>query len=115
VFKKAVLGLKVTPQVLPGKMVLLQLQINQDKPSNQMVLGVPTISTRQIVTSVLVKSGQTMVLGGVYETNHEHGEKRVPFLSRMPLLGWLFNQLVTRDNKRELLIFISPTIVAQVP
>ena len=63
VFKKAVLGLKVTPQVLPGNKVLLQLQINQDRPINKMVLGMPAISTRQIMTSILAGNGQTVVLG----------------------------------------------------
>src|SRR4029079_16249369 len=53
VFKKAVLGLQVTPQVLPGKRILLKLKINQDRPNHQMVLGVPTISTRQMITSIL--------------------------------------------------------------
>src|SRR3990167_5092939 len=70
-FKKAVLGLKVTPQILPGNRVLLALQINQDRPGDKMVLGVPTISTRQIVTSILVKAGQTVVLGGIFEHNQE--------------------------------------------
>lgn len=111
VFKKAVLGLKVTPQVLPGKKVLLHLQINQDRPSTKMVLGMPTISTRQIVTSILVRSGQTIVLGGIYETNMETDEKRVPFLYRLPMIGWLFKQQSVRKNKRELLIFVTPKII----
>jgi type IV pilus assembly protein PilQ len=113
VFKKAVLGLKVTPQVLPGNTVLLQLQINQDRPSNKMVLGMPTISTRQIMTNVLVKSGQTIVLGGIYETNRENGQQRVPFISQVPVIGLLFRQQHTRENKRELLIFVTPKIIAQ--
>jgi len=112
-FKKAVLGLKVTPQVLPGNNVLLRLQINQDRPGNRMVQGMPTISTRQIMTSVLVRNGQTIVLGGVYETNEESGQQRLPFISRIPLLGLLFQQQFTRENKRELLIFVTPKIVAQ--
>lgn len=112
-FKKAVLGLKVTPQVLPGNKVLLQLQINQDRPSNKMVQGVPTISTRQILTNVLVKNGQTIVLGGIYETNQELGEERVPFIAEVPVLGWLFKQQSRRENKRELLIFVTPKIIAQ--
>ncbi len=111
VFKKAVLGLKVTPQVLPGNHVLLQLKINQDRPSNKMVLGMPTISTRQIMTSVLVKHGQTIVLGGIYETNKESGEQGLPFIHRLPLLGLLFKQQNTRENKRELLIFVTPNIM----
>lgn len=111
VFKKAVLGLKVTPQILPEKNVLLQLQINQDRPSNKMVQGMPTISTRQMTTSVLVKSGQTIVLGGIYEQNAEKGELGIPFLSRIPWIGLLFKQQNIRSNKRELLIFVTPTII----
>jgi type IV pilus assembly protein PilQ len=113
VFKKAVLGLKVTPQVLPGNWVLLQLQINQDRPSSKMVQGMPTISTRQIVTNVLVKAGQTIVLGGIYENNNENAEQRVPFLSKVPVLGELFKQRLTRQSKRELLIFVTPNIMTQ--
>lgn len=111
VFKKAVLGLKVTPQLLPGRNILLQLQINQDRPSSKMVLGMPTISTRQITTNILVKSGQTRVLGGIYEINNEVGERRLPYINRIPLLGWLFKQRSSQKNKRELLIFVTPKII----
>lgn len=110
-FKRAVLGLKVTPQVLPGNNILLQLQINQDRPSNKMVLGVPTINTRQIVTNVLVKTGQTIVLGGIYETNQENGQRRLPLISQLPLIGELFKEHHSRKNKRELLVFVTPKIV----
>ncbi len=109
-FKKAVLGLKVTPQVLPGDQILLQLQINQDRPSNKMVLGMPTISTRQIITNVLVQNGETIVLGGIYETNKENGEQGLPFIHRIPLIGLLFTQQSQRQSKRELLIFVTPKI-----
>jgi type IV pilus assembly protein PilQ len=111
VFKKAVLSLKVTPQIMPGNKVLLQLQVNQDKPSNRMVLGVPAISTRQISTHILVKSGQTIVLGGIYETNKEKGQQGIPFLGKIPLIGWVFRQHNTTENKRELLIFVTPKII----
>lgn len=112
-FKKAVLGLKVIPQILPGNKVLLQLQINQDRPSKRLVLGVPTISTRQIMTNVLVRAGQTIVLGGIYECNYEEGQQRIPFISDIPIIGLLFKQQKTRTNKRELLIFVTPKIIAQ--
>ncbi len=111
VFKKAVLGLKVTPQILPGRKVLLQLQINQDRPSNKMVLGMPTISTRQIITSILVDHGQTIVLGGVYERNDEVGERGLPYINRIPLLKLLVTQRNMQRNKRELLIFVTPKIM----
>jgi type IV pilus assembly protein PilQ len=111
VFKKAVLGLKVTPQVLPHNQVLLQLQINQDRPSNKMVQGMPTISTRQMSASVLAKSGQTIVLGGIYEANTEVGRAGLPFINRIPILCWLFQQHSLRKNKRELMIFVTPHII----
>ncbi len=111
VFKKAVLALRVTPQVLPGNLVQLQLQINQDRPSSRMVLGMPTIRTRQIITSVLLNSGQTVVLGGIYETSDENAEQRIPFLGRLPVLGYLFTQSELRRSKRELLIFVTPKVI----
>lgn len=112
-FKKAVLGLHVTPQILPGNNVLLQLKINQDRPSKKMVQGVPTISTRQMMTNVLVKNGETVVLGGIFEKTEERGEEGVPFLNKIPVLGWLFQQQQVRKNKRELLIFVTPRIIAK--
>lgn len=110
-FKKAVLSLKVTPQIMPGNKILLQLQVNQDKPSKRVVLGVPAINTRQIMTNVLVENGQTIVLGGIYESNQENAEHRIPFFGRIPIVGWLFKQRNVSDNKRELLIFVTPKII----
>lgn len=109
-FKKAVLSLKVTPQILPGNKVMLQLQINQDRPSNRIVMGVPAISTRQIVTSVLVENGKTIVLGGIFESSNEKAEHRVPFLGKIPGVGWFFTQQNVAKNKRELLIFVTPKV-----
>lgn len=112
-FKKAVLGLQVTPQILPGSQVLLALKINQDRPAARTVQGVPAISTRQITTNVQIKSGQTIVLGGIYEINHELNQQSLPFLGKIPLLGLLFTQENRRDQKRELLIFVTPKIMPQ--
>jgi type IV pilus assembly protein PilQ len=112
-FKKAVLGLTVTPQIMPGGAVLMALKINQDRPSARMVQGVPAISTRQIVTNVQVRSGQTIVLGGIYEVNHEQSQEGVPVLGNIPIIGLLFTQRSKRDNKRELLIFVTPKIMPQ--
>lgn len=111
VFKKAVLSLKVTPQILPGNKVLLQLQINQDKPSKRVVQGVPAINTRQITTNVLLKDGQTVVLGGIYESDKEQARQSIPFLGKIPLLGLLFQQNDIIQNKRELLIFVTPRVI----
>jgi type IV pilus assembly protein PilQ len=115
VFKKAVLGLKVTPQILPGGYVLLQLRVNQDRPGSRMVLGMPTISTRQILTSVLVKSGQTAVLGGIYENQDEKAVRRIPLLGSVPVIGELFTLRASRSAKRQLLIFVTPKIMTQPP
>lgn len=113
-FKKAVLRLKVTPQILPRNKVLLQLQVNQDRPSSRIVLGVPAINTRQISTNVLISNGQTIVLGGIFESNHEQSEHRLPFFGKIPLVGWLFKQQNVTKNKRELLIFVTPRIVPEM-
>lgn len=110
-FKKAVLSLMVTPQIMPDNRVLLQLKINQDKPSSHLVLGVPTINTRQMSTNILLKNAQTVVLGGIYETDKENGQQGVPFLGTMPLVGFLFSQKNTVERKRELLIFVTPKII----
>ena len=112
-FKKAVLGLRVTPQILPGGHVLLSLKINQDRPATRMVQGVPSISTRQIVTNVQMKSGQTIVLGGIYEVNHEQTQEGLPFLGNIPLIGLLFSHQSKREHKRELLVFVTPKIMPQ--
>lgn len=109
-FKKAVLGLKVKPQVLPQNKILLNLQVNQDRPASRMIGGVPAISTRKIKTNVLLKDGETAVLGGIYEINHERNFTSVPFLGRIPLIGLLFTHKTVRENKRELLIFVTPRI-----
>lgn len=110
-FKKAVLSLQVTPHIMPDNKVMLELHINQDKPSKHMILGVPAINTRQIHTNILVKNGQTIVLGGIYEANKSQDEQGIPFLSKIPLVGSLFKQQNVFNNKRELLIFVTPKII----
>lgn len=107
-FKKAVLSLKVTPEITPNGKILLHLIVNQDKRSAKEVQGVPAIDTRQVNTLVLVKNGQTMVLGGIYEHMHNKQTVRVPFLSRIPLIGSLFQYKKWLDSQQELLIFVTP-------
>jgi len=112
-FKQAVLALKVLPTVMPQGDILLQLQINQDRPSDSLVMGMPRITTRKILTNVLVRSGRTVVLGGIFETDKENNNQMVPFLSKIPLIGVLFKKQNVRETRRELLIFITPRIVTQ--
>jgi type IV pilus assembly protein PilQ len=105
VFKRAVLGLRVTPQVLPHQHILLHMKINQDRVDHRLVQGVPTINTRQIVTHVLAKSGETIVLGGIYESGTETTQAGLAWL---PWLG----ENTARRSKRELLIFVTPTVLS---
>lgn len=111
-FKKAVLKLKVTPQITPDDKVLLKLEVNQDAKSSDTNAGdTPIIDTRHITTNVLVSNGETVVLGGIYERNKANVVTRVPFLSDIPLLGELFKHRSLKDERKELLIFVTPRIV----
>ncbi|STX28254.1 type IV pilus assembly protein PilQ [Legionella beliardensis] len=110
-FKKAVLSLKVTPQITPDNKILMDLQINQDAPSGRLVNGVPAILTKQIQTNVLVNNGQTVVLGGIYRQDKNNTINRVPFLGELPGLGILFRNKHSRIRNEELLIFITPRII----
>lgn len=110
-FKKAVLSLKVTPQITPDDKIILDLAINQDSVSSQQFLGVPAIDTKQIDTNVLVSNGQTIVLGGIYKKDTTEAIKRIPFLGEMPVIGVLFRNKQNIVKYDELLIFITPKII----
>ncbi len=112
-FKKAVLSLKVIPQITANGNILMSLQINQDTPSLEKYNGVPAIYTKQIKTNVLVDNGQTIVLGGIYKQDKNNSINRVPFFGELPILGILFmNKQISLKNE-ELLIFITPRIICQ--
>jgi type IV pilus assembly protein PilQ len=111
-FKKAVLRLKVTPQITPDGKLLMDLAINQDSDSGRRVQGVPIILTKLIETSVLVNNGQTIVLGGIYKQDRNNAISRVPFLGSLPIIGYLFSRKQVRIRNEELLIFITPRIMA---
>lgn len=114
-FKKAVLSLRVTPQITPDDRIIMDLQVNKDKPDfSRAVLGQPPIDTQNVTTQVLVDNGETVVLGGVYEQNKESRVERVPFFSELPLLGMLFRNNYTADEKSELLIFVTPKIMKEM-
>lgn len=109
-FKKAVLSLKVTPEIIARKVNLL-IELNQDKVSELVVNGVPAIDTRAIKTQVLLNTGETIVLGGIYEYSKNNSIVRVPFLGSIPGLGLLFTHKQTKNERKELLIFVTPEIV----
>jgi type IV pilus assembly protein PilQ len=116
-FKKAVLALKVTPQVTPDNRIILDLNVKKDSVGQVIVGGagqqVPSIDTREITTSVIVNDGQTVVLGGILETERRETEKKVPYLGDVPVLGRLFKTTTKTNNKDELLIFVTPKILRE--
>jgi type IV pilus assembly protein PilQ len=116
-FKKAVLSLKVTPQVTPDNRIILDLNVKKDSVGQIIVGGagqqVPSIDTREITTQVLVNDGQTVVLGGILETERRETEKKVPYLGDVPVLGRLFKTTTKANNKDELLIFVTPKILRE--
>ena len=111
-FKKAVLSLRVTPQITPDDRIIMDLQINKDSVG-QIFQGVPSINTREINTQVLVENGETVVLGGVYEQSTNDNVAKVPFLGDLPLIGVLFRNTTKQDDKEELLVFITPKIIKE--
>lgn len=112
-FKKAVLGLRVTPQITPDNRVLLDLEVSQDTRGAPDVLGVPPINTRKVSTQVLVDDGETVVLGGIYNQTDRKSLDRVPFFGDLPYLGWLFKKDRVERQRTELLIFVTPKILRE--
>lgn len=109
-FKKAVLSLKVTPQITPDDRVIMDLEVSKDARGEETTAG-PAIDTRAVQTQVLVDNGSTVVLGGIYEQTRRNDLVKVPLLGDLPILGALFRQTIKRDNKAELLIFVTPKII----
>ena len=113
-FKKAVLALRVVPQITPDNKIIMKIKVSQDRRSNEpLVLGTPAINTQQIETQVLVDDKETIVLGGIFKENDANAVERVPFLGDLPIIGNLFRSKKKEHRREELLIFITPKIVEQ--
>ncbi|HCF60198.1 MAG TPA: type IV pilus secretin PilQ, partial [Myxococcales bacterium] len=112
-FVEARLQLDVTPHVTADGSVLLDITAsnNQPDPGNSGANGQPSISKKEAKTQVLVKDGDTTVIGGIYTRSQALSEAAVPVLARIPVLGWLFKHNRETDNRSELLIFITPRII----
>lgn len=111
-FKKAVLSLKVTPQITPDGNVIMDLKVNKDSAAyDQTTTAGPPIDTKQITTKVLVENGGTVVIGGIYINQVTKQVDQVPLLGDIPLLGNLFKHKLDTNKKRELLIFVTPKIL----
>ena len=108
----AVLELDVTPQITPSGSVIMDLKIKKDAPGDIGPGGI-AIDTREIETNVHVNDGDTIVLGGVYESSYARERNAVPWLGDLPAIGWLFRKKTEQDDKNELLIFITPKIVKE--
>jgi type IV pilus assembly protein PilQ len=111
-FKDAVLALKVTPQITDAGTVILDLELENNTPDfANAVNGIPPINTQQAKTIVLVRDGQTAVVGGIYKSQENTNTDRTPFLANIPLLGFLFRSRFVTNTNDELLLFITPRIV----
>ncbi|MGD8999204.1 MAG: type IV pilus secretin PilQ, partial [Granulosicoccaceae bacterium] len=115
-FRKAVLSLKVTPQITPDDRIIMDLTVTQDtvgETVNLFLGSAPSIDTQEVTTQVLIDNGETVVLGGVYRQETRNESDRVPFFGDLPVVGFLFKSTTEVDEKQELLIFVTPKIVKE--
>lgn len=116
-FKEAVLQLTVTPQITPDDRIIMDLIVKKDSVGENVASAtggfVPSIDTRELTTQVLVNNGDTVVLGGIYETTRSTSVRKVPLLGDIPGLGLLFRNTQEQSDKRELLVFITPKILKE--
>jgi type IV pilus assembly protein PilQ len=111
-FKKAVLSLRVKPQITPDDNIIMNLQVNKDNPRfDQPVVGGVPIDTKQVQTQVLVDNGGTVVIGGIYQQTLTNNVNKIPLLGDLPVFGGLFRNKSEVDNKNELLVFITPRVL----
>lgn len=109
-FKEAVLSLEVTPQITPDDKIIMDLEVTQDSRGEDTPSG-PAINTNSVTTQVLVANGETIVLGGIFESTNTETTTKTPFLGDIPYLGRLFKRTQTTELRSELLIFITPKII----
>jgi len=112
-FVEARLQLEVTPHITQDGSVLMNIKAenNQPDPANTGANGQPAIQRKEALTQVLVKDGDTTVIGGIYVRRASQNEATVPFFSRIPILGFFFRTDSELEQRQELLIFITPRII----
>jgi type IV pilus secretin PilQ/predicted competence protein len=111
-FRDAALTLRVQPQITSANTVIMHITMENSAPDfSRAINGIPPIDTQRALTQVLVSSGETTVIGGIYVSREQTSQDRTPGLNRVPLLGWLFKRNEFTDESRELLIFITPKIL----
>ena len=111
-FRKANLKLEVTPQITPEGNIILDLDINKDSRGETTQAGI-AINTKHIRTQVLVENGGTVVIGGIFELTETNDESKIPLLGNIPAVGNLFKTRTRTSNKQEMLVFITPRMVAE--
>ncbi len=115
-FKDAALKLLVTPRITAANTVIMDVELENATPDfTRQVNNIPPIDTQRAKTSVQVHDGATTVIGGIFVSREQATEDRTPVLHRIPLLGWLFKRQNKQDESRELLIFITPRILRDLP
>lgn len=111
-FKEASLSLEVAPQITPDDQVIMEVRVTKDEPDYLNKLNdVPPIKKNEVNAKVLVRDGETIVLGGVFSKNQSKVVDKVPFLGDVPYLGRLFRRDVVAQRKSELLVFLTPRIM----
>jgi type IV pilus assembly protein PilQ len=110
-FRRATLKLEVTPQITPEGNIILDLDINKDSQGITTAAGI-AIDTKHIKTQVLVENGGTVVIGGIYTLDESDNEAKVPFLGDLPAVGNLFKTKTRSSRKTEMLVFITPKMIA---
>ena len=113
-FKKAVLGMTVTPNITPDGQIIMDIKINKDSVNSDCRATEPCINTQRLNTNVMVEDGGTLILGGIYQEENSEGVSKVPLLGDIPVVGNLFKSKTRSDKKTELLIFITPRIVDNI-
>jgi type IV pilus assembly protein PilQ len=111
-FKKANLRLEVTPQITPDGNVVLEVNVAKDSKGDLTPAGF-AINTQHVQTKVMVENGGTVVLGGIYQQTETNNVSKVPLLGDLPVVGYLFKTTARQNSKTELLVFITPKIIAE--
>ncbi|HOO91266.1 MAG TPA: secretin and TonB N-terminal domain-containing protein [Syntrophales bacterium] len=112
-FKDAVLQLEVTPTITPEGRISIEVKANNDYADWTRTTEEPPIKTNSVESTVVVADGDTIVIGGIYYTTESNSKEGVPWLSDIPVLGWLFKTKSVTNEKRELLIFVTPRIIGE--
>jgi len=114
-FIDAVLSLKVTPHITPEGSVIMKLEAKNDSQGDVGASGQPAINKKKATTEVLIRDGETAVIGGILQVTRKEDQAAVPWLSKIPILGYLFKKKTNSSTNRELLIFITPKILKLEP